>query len=170
MAEVSEQTTVVLTMKHALWIVFGMGTVVAGIVGTAVTGMLGTMKDDAAFTRQAVIALQAAERDTALKVRDTDVKLIEAVSQLRVTLDRLDTGLAASDTRMAGIDRHVAETANVLKDISGRLSDIAKVQARAINWSDPRVVAAFVSRLEKEGADGSKIVIIPADGIVPAPQ
>jgi hypothetical protein len=158
MAIIDSNTTVSLTMPQ---LVGGLVTLVVGggsFLGLIMHANMANFKDEMTLTRQAVQALQTSDKETSLKIRDTELKLVEAMGGLRLAIERLDGRFASFDGKLDGLGKSITE-------LSARVTDLAKQPTyRPVNWGDTKSLQMFTDALKREGVETGKIVIVPIDG------
>ena len=113
--------------------------------------------------RQAVQALQMADKDGTRRVGDTEIKLTNEIGLLRTAIVQLDGRLSPFIARLDSFDK-------TLSEIGGQLADMRRqLVSRQAVWSDPKNVDAFSSSLQKAGFQKDQIVIVPFDGLGTGP-
>jgi septal ring factor EnvC (AmiA/AmiB activator) len=155
MPEISSETKVTMTMTQLVLAVFCLLGGGWGIFQLTTSGV----RDDVSVIRQAVQALQLADKDGTRRVGDTELKLTSEIGLLRTAIVQLDGKLSPFVARLDTFDK-------TLSEIGGQLADMRKqLVSRQAVWSDPKNVDAFSYSLQKAGFQKDQIVIVPFDGL-----
>jgi septal ring factor EnvC (AmiA/AmiB activator) len=153
-------TVVSVTMKQLL--------IATGVLLTGLTALAGFtfsgMKDDIGFMRKNYETLAASERESALKIRESENRLIDQLGQLRVSIERLDGRFAGLDGKIDGLNKSI-------DSLTIRLNDTQKQLAtRQVSIYDPKVAEAFIRRISLSlKTPEDRIVIVPIDPLSSAP-
>jgi uncharacterized protein YoxC len=145
-------SAIVLTMKQTLT---GMATLVAaggGVLWAVLNFTLGGVRDDVKVIRAQTEVLQIADKNSAVRIREGENKLIEQIDALRTEI----AGLAG---KLEGVNSSVSA-------LSGQLQDVRKqLIARQSAWEDPKISATLArglsDALKQKGFEKSNVVIVP---------
>lgn len=142
-------TPVTLTMKQLLVTVgAGVGLLCAGL-WAVLTVTTGGLRDDVSVIRQAAQTLQVSDKETALRLRESENKLADQIAGLRTDL-------------VAFSGRFDATNANVVA-LTRRMDDFQKqLASRQAALNDPSALSAFADKIK--GFTASKdasVVIVP---------
>lgn len=148
------ETQVIVTMKTILAAVAALIVGGGAVLWTVLSFTVGGMRDDVKSIRDATQTLQVADKDSAIRIRETENRLIEKMGGLNLSIADLSGKLGATSTTMASL--------------SGRIDEIqksvAKRQRAVWDWDtdDSKAAAAiFVANLKKAGLSDDKVVVVP---------
>jgi hypothetical protein len=147
---IHSDTPVTFTMKQLLTTIAAAIVLCGVVLWTVLSFTIGGMRDDVSAIRGSMHYLQTADRDGAIRIRDTEGKLAEQIGGLR--------------TQLVGLSGKL-ETVNIsISALSERLNDVQKqVASRQASLNDPKTAFAFVETIKKAGLEDSKIVFVPFD-------
>lgn len=150
--KIDGNTTVSMTMTQLAIV---LGSIVGGMY-LVLNLTTSSMKEDVSVMRQTVLQLQTADKESAVKLRDTELKLAESLSQLKVSIERLDGRVASFDNKLDGFNKS-------MEGLSARLNETQKLLAiRQTSLSDPKALDSFAAALRKTtNLDDTKIVVVP---------
>jgi hypothetical protein len=143
-------------------VTFTMTQVLTGAAAVAVLGgglvawTVGGMRDEMSALRKTVGDLQVSDKQTAVGVRDTENKLINELSHLRVAI-------AALSGKMDNISGSMTALSNRLDDFHRQLV------ARQTAASDPQAATTLVRALKDAGIGDKDVVFLSIDPLSFAP-
>jgi len=144
------QTTVTFTMGQLLASVLTLVLTGGAVLWGVVSFTIGGVREDIGAIRQATQGLQVADKESAIRVRDTEGKLGDQLGAVRVEI--------------AGLSGKLEATAAVMVQLNMRINEMQRlVTARQAALTDPRNAAQFASFLRSAAGDDQKIVIVPYD-------
>jgi hypothetical protein len=145
---IDASTPVTMTVKQLGAGVIATVLLIIGGLWAVLSFTIGGLRDDVVNTRQSIQVLQVADKDGAIHVRDTEIKLIEQISGLR--------------TDIAGFSGKLDSTNNAIAGLNRRMDDVQKqVAARQAAFNDPKSALSFVQTLKNAGLDDNKVVVVP---------
>lgn len=153
---VDSETKIVLSMKQLLSAIAGLVLLGGGVLWTVLTFTVGGIRDDVSAIRASTQTLQVADKDGAVRVRETENRLADQISGLRVSIAELSGKLGIFSVSM--------------NNLSGRVDDLQKqVVSRQSALRDPQATGRFIADLKKAGLSDEKIVFVPFGDSVLSP-
>jgi hypothetical protein len=159
MNDINGQTVIAITMKQLLAAIAAIIILAGGVLWTVLTFTLGGMREDLATIRGVTVNLQAADKDTAVRSRDSENKLATEIGGLRTEIVALNGRLETFNVRMQAVDGAVTKLAAQVQEMQKAL------YSKAASLTEPKNLETFVASLRRAGVDdASKVFIVPIDG------
>jgi septal ring factor EnvC (AmiA/AmiB activator) len=156
-AMIDGSTQVSFTMTQLLTAVVTAMILLCGGLWTVLTLTTSGLRDDVSVIRQSTQGLQVADKDTAVRLREAELRLADQISGLRTEIASFVGRLESTNTNVANLNTNVASLSRRIEDFGKQLA------ARQAAFSDPKNISIFTDRLRDAtaGAKDGTVVVVP---------
>lgn len=149
-------TVVSLTMKQLLGTVVAAILLLCGGLWAVLSITTGGLRDDVSSIRQSAQSLSAADKETAIRLRESENKLIEQIAGLRTDIATFSVRIESVNSNIAGMNRRMDEMQR-------------QIASRAAALNDPKAFDTFIMRVKDAAgaqAGDNKLIVVPFEPLL----